>query len=413
MQSHAIIVFVFLPTCLGIWPTRAVEPPAASGAERSFLVIAAEHIKSAADSLHDLRHQGASDLPAGKSWGLATAVLLALGLACCIIASSWVISKRNGSIKGNLEEGGQTLVCGACEGREKPEKQLIRGQFNKAIKGPQANKPMMVEWFSLVFLQAFMITGIQVLVGVATGSLSLLADTIHGAMDAISYSVGTSVEISKSGKTGCCNPKGLDLLGACSNLATLLITSVWVSLEAFGELQHQAKKLQHEAENENPEANFQGPALIGFAFLGLFANVVLLILFIRWRIGRAVSSDAESCSCDNVDEYDQPRTTCDTIHALVHPGCNASGTCEPNNTNVNLNATTLHVVSDCFRSAIVLIAGFLITFSRSAWASNVDAFGALAITGFNVLGSLAVMRNIFNSFVASTPTARETDVPET
>ena len=73
------------------------------------------------------------------------------------------------------------------------------------------------------------------------------------------------------------------------------------------------------------------------------------------------------------------------VHALVHPGCTSNDACNTNDLNVNLNATTLHVVSDCFRSAIVLVAGFLILVSNLSWASKVDAFGALLITVFNVV----------------------------
>merc|ERR1712224_230633 len=102
--------------------------------------------------------------------------------------------------------------------------------------------------------------------------------------------------------------------------------------------------------------------------------------------------------CENHDDQEGPGTTCEMIHALVHPGCNTNGACNADNMNVNLNATTLHVLSDCFRSAIVLIAGFLITFSRFSWASKVDAFGALLITVFNIIGSLAVMQAVFQAY---------------
>eukprot|EP00746_Dinoflagellata_sp_MGD_P137850 gnl/MRDRNA2_/MRDRNA2_71591_c0_seq3.p1 gnl/MRDRNA2_/MRDRNA2_71591_c0~~gnl/MRDRNA2_/MRDRNA2_71591_c0_seq3.p1 ORF type:complete len:269 (-),score=27.82 gnl/MRDRNA2_/MRDRNA2_71591_c0_seq3:470-1276(-) len=197
----------------GIQSVHSVPQWVSSNRTGSFLGIATRiqaDFGSASDVVdlvtHEVQYQSGSSLPAGKAWALAIPVLGGLGLACAVVILSWLSSRMSS-----------------------PETVTL-------VKHVDAQKPLMIRWFSLVFLQALVITILQVMVGAFVGSLSLLADCIHGAMDAISYSVGTSVEIVKSqDRGGCCGPKRLDLLGAFANLTTLLVTSIWVSVEAFEE----------------------------------------------------------------------------------------------------------------------------------------------------------------------------------
>lgn len=117
---------------------------------------------------------------------------------------------------------------------------------------------------ALVLTLVLAFVGVEVATGVATGSLTLLADASHMATDALG--VGMALTAVSAARRAARNPKHTfghyrwEVLAALANAALLLVVAVFVAVEGIGRL-------------SSPVAVDVGPMLV-VAVVGLAVNLV-------------------------------------------------------------------------------------------------------------------------------------------
>ena len=173
-----------------------------------------------------------------------------------------------------------------------------------------ANKKTLT--ISLIIITAYM--AIEVVGGLITNSLALLADAGHMLSDAVSLFIALmafrfSNKVADYGKTY--GYKRFEILAAVINGATLILISVYIFYEAV-------KRFQHP-----PEIASSGMLVI--AFIGLLVNVLVAWIMMR-------GADVKE--------------------------------------NLNMRGAYLHVISDMLGSVGAIIAALLILFFGWTWADS-------------------------------------------
>ncbi|WP_137597251.1 cation diffusion facilitator family transporter [Paucilactobacillus kaifaensis] len=163
--------------------------------------------------------------------------------------------------------------------------------------------------FFLVTLLNILITVVEIVGGILSGSLALLSDAIHNLSDSFSILLGFCAQLIGSRPENAKRTFGYrraEILAALLNALFLIIISVFLIIEA--------------AQRFNEPQPIDGPIMLSVAIVGLLANLVSA--------------------------------------GLLHRGSNSS---------LNIKATYLHILSDALSSIGVIIGGIVITLTKITW----------------------------------------------
>lgn len=147
-------------------------------------------------------------------------------------------------------------------------------------------------WLGLLFAETLALLLLQIMLGWSSGSLSLIADAPHSAIDVVTYGLAYWAEHAKlrlkSGQAPVanwqccrrnCSPKLLDAASAGLGLGALLVATAFVAREAVNRLRFPADK----ADSDKNSAEAVGTALLTFSVASTVGNVGVLIMFRRWK----------------------------------------------------------------------------------------------------------------------------------
>lgn len=204
----------------------------------------------------------------------------------------------------------------------------------------RANKRTLT--ISLILISSYMI--VEVIGGLLTNSLALLADAGHMLSDAISLFIALmaftySNKVANYRKTY--GYKRFEILAAVFNGATLIGISVYIIYKAIGRFQ-------------NP-AEIASDGMLLIAFIGLLVNI--LVAWIMFR-----GSDVKN--------------------------------------NLNMRGAFLHVISDMFGSAGAIIAALLIMYLGWNWA---DPMASILVSLLILRSGYSVTKSSVNVLMEGTP----------
>lgn len=220
------------------------------------------------------------------------------------------------------------------------------GHEHEHIHSHSANKKTLT--LSLIIIGLFMIA--EVIGGMLTNSLALLADAGHMFSDAVSLFIALiaftfSDKAANYGKTY--GYKRFEILAAVLNGATLIFISVYIMYEAFERFQHPKQILSS--------------GMLFIALLGLLVNILVAGIMQR-------GSDIKN--------------------------------------NLNLRAAYQHVLSDMFGSLGAVIASLLIMFFGWTWA---DPAASVIVALLVLRSGYLVTKSSIHVLMEGTPTNVEID----
>lgn len=163
--------------------------------------------------------------------------------------------------------------------------------------------------FFLVTLLNILITVVEIIGGLLSGSLALLSDAIHNLGDSLSILLGFCAQLIGSRPENAKRTFGYrraEILAALLNALFLIIISLFLIIEA--------------AQRITQPQPINGPVMLSVAIVGLLANLVSA--------------------------------------GLLHQGSDSS---------LNIKATYLHILSDALSSVGVIIGGVVITLTEITW----------------------------------------------
>lgn len=203
-----------------------------------------------------------------------------------------------------------------------------------------ANKKTLT--ISLVIIAVYM--AIEVIGGLLTNSLALLADAGHMLSDAISLFIALmaftfSAKVADYGKTY--GYKRFEILAAIINGVTLILISVYIIYEAIERFQHP------------PEVASKGMLII--AFIGLLVNILVAWIMMR-------GADVKE--------------------------------------NLNMRGAYLHVISDMLGSVGAIIAALLIMFFGWTWA---DPLASIIVSILVLRSGYIVTKSSVHVLMEGTP----------
>jgi len=188
----------------------------------------------------------------------------------------------------------------------------------------------------------FLITVVEVIGGLMSGSLSLLSDALHNFSDGIAIIISyIALRLSKTQKT----PKytfGLkraEILAAIFNASTLVVICFFLFKESY--------------ERFISPQNISGGIMITVAGIGLLANVIGTL--------------------------------------LLRPGAKE---------NINIRAAYLHLLGDAFSSVTVIIGGVFIYFFQVYW---LDPLLTVLISIYILIKSLEIIKEAINVLMMRSP----------
>lgn len=146
-------------------------------------------------------------------------------------------------------------------------------------------------WLGLLFFETLALLVLQLVLGDVSGSLSLIADAPHSAVDVVTYGLAYWVEDAKlrlasgdapkgTSSSRCwrdADPRRLDAAAAGFGLVALLGATTFVAREAFNRLGR-----ANGAESDQ-DSEAMGSALLIFSVASTAGNVGVLLMFRRWQ----------------------------------------------------------------------------------------------------------------------------------
>ncbi len=193
-----------------------------------------------------------------------------------------------------------------------------------------------------VMLLNFLITAVEIVGGIYSGSLSLISDALHNFTDALAIII-SYYAIKISGKQN--DIKRTFGYRRASIMAALLNSSVLIGISVFLFKEAYVKFM-------NPQA-INGSMIIWVALIGLVANALGVILLEKGSHG-----------------------------------------------NMNIKSTYLHLLSDVLSSVGVVIGGILILFFKIYW---VDPLLTVLISIYILKESLGILKEAINILMQGTP----------
>jgi len=294
-------------------------------------------------------------------------------------------------------------------------------------------------WLGWLTLATALLFVFQLQLGIASGSLTLLADLGHTGGDFATYAFGYIMEVAKADLSRRSSVSLriialVDMTAASISAAVVVFTSLAAMVSALARLH-----LHSAQQTDWPETDFRhlGRALILFGCVNIAVNIGLLAMHRYFAtddpshgslkagsspspMGPSSSDDAHLICVPCPPEAGigmAPRRRrqkaskrgVDLLHIAFHPGC-SHGSCnhggctapspstddkseeEEPKTNLNVYGAWLHVATDVLRSLIVFVCGILIEVGilhDAAWA---DAVCAMFVGSCVILGSATMIR---------------------
>ncbi len=192
-----------------------------------------------------------------------------------------------------------------------------------------------------IFLNA-VITVVEVIGGLVSGSLSLLSDALHNFSDALAVLVSLlALKISRKERTPqkTFGYKRAEILAALLNATVLVVISVFLFKEAYLRFFEPVE--------------IKGMVMGVVALVGLLANLLAVLL---------LHKDAGK--------------------------------------NINVKSAYLHLVSDTLSSVVVLVGGLFIYFFKIYW---IDPLFTILIGLYILYGSYAIVKESVNILMQATP----------
>ncbi len=190
---------------------------------------------------------------------------------------------------------------------------------------------------------------VQLVGGVLTGSLALLADAAHMFADTTALviaHIAAAIAARPADDRNTYGYRRAEVFGALVNAVILIVLSIGIAVEGVGRLLEPA------------EADIDGPLMLVIAVVGLIANAVSL-----WLLGAA------------------------------------------QRTSINVRGAYLEVLGDLVGSALVIVAAIVI--ATTGWLPA-DALASLLIAALIIPRALALLREVFSVLGETVP--RGTDV---
>lgn len=194
----------------------------------------------------------------------------------------------------------------------------------------------------ITMLLNFLITVVEIVGGILSGSLSLLSDAIHNFSDGIAIIVSyIAIRLSKRPRTlkYTFGLKRAELLAAIINASTLIVISFFLIKEAIGRF--------------SAPTPIAGTLMMAVAVVGLFANVVGTVLLKKGSTG-----------------------------------------------NINIRAAYVHLLSDAVSSLGVIIGAFFIMMFNVTW---VDPLLTILISGYILKETYDIIKEAVDVIMMSSP----------
>lgn len=145
-------------------------------------------------------------------------------------------------------------------------------------------------WLAFLVLETAFLLAVQIVAGIESNSIALIADSAHSSVDLFAYGVNFYIERYKStwaspmGSTELRNATRADLVGCIISTLMLGVATVWATKESLSRL-----LLPHDSE---PETDFSdvGSAMLVFAVISTIANACTLIVY-RYCFSKAEAVD--------------------------------------------------------------------------------------------------------------------------
>lgn len=135
-------------------------------------------------------------------------------------------------------------------------------------------------WLAFLVVETGLLLVFQIVVGLLSNSLSLIADSAHSGADLVSYSLNYFAECQKAsaastGQSSEClrlRSQYADLLGSLISTVMLCAATWWAAWEAMGRL----------SSVSSDDFKAVGPALLAFSIISTAANVLTLWMYRYW-----------------------------------------------------------------------------------------------------------------------------------
>lgn len=205
--------------------------------------------------------------------------------------------------------------------------------------------------FFWVTLLNLLITAVEIMGGLLSGSLALLSDAIHNLGDSASILMSFCAQLIASKPENSKRTFGYrraEILAALLNALFLIVVSIFLVIEAIARFSH-----------PHP---INGPIMLVVAIIGLLANLASA--------------------------------------GLLHQGSNSS---------LSIKATYLHILSDALSSIGVIIGGIVVTFSSITW---VDPLVTLIVAAYICIKTWPIVHKTISILMQSSPNLDYTSIKQ-
>lgn len=167
------------------------------------------------------------------------------------------------------------------------------------LPGSATAEPGAARWLLLLLAETIALLVLQVVLGVESGSLVLVADSPHSAGDAVTYGFNCWVEFAKlrfrqsnAMKQRYCEAHMLDAWSAGLSLVVLLVATLFAVHEAWQRLWKDSRLPPKQVVSAN---NWEmGSALMTFSVLSTAGNLAVLLAFRWWRLPQPLLPSSQS-----------------------------------------------------------------------------------------------------------------------
>eukprot|EP00301_Raphidiophrys_heterophryoidea_P023962 c7634_g1_i2.p1 GENE.c7634_g1_i2~~c7634_g1_i2.p1 ORF type:complete len:709 (-),score=119.82 c7634_g1_i2:210-2228(-) len=237
------------------------------------------------------------------------------------------------------------------------------------------------------FVMMFFLTGsfflVELIVGLAIGSLALISDAFHMFSDLLGLVVGfgaLKLSTSKNLTINTFHYGRAEVVGAIINAVFLLSVSIIISLEAIGRF--------FSPEVESLSKN--GVTLLIVASVGLGMNIIGLFIF--GGHGHSHSHGGGHDHGHGHDHAEQERL----VDSHGHQAHASHG-------NLNIHSMFLHVLGDALGSVAAIVTGLVIWLSHSKYRTLADPVCTLAISAIICSSTIPLIRRSLPILLDSVP----------
>jgi len=263
---------------------------------------------------------------------------------------------------------------------------------------PPTTWPWELTWLAWLTAATIALLIVQIVLGVLTHTLLLLADSAHGAADAATYVLAAFVEYTKYsfGRRSVSRKVRdyIDQASALFSVSVVVVTSVAVAVEA---------SLRMWRRDGKEDIESLGTAVLVVACLGACLNLSLLWVHSKMSSNGHVEDATQGRGGRRRREETDNHGTGSlklSLHAVLHPGCGSctstsSDTQAAQGQNFNVYGVLLHVCTDVVRTLLLVVVGVLVRCGVLKDADRVDAISSIIICGCVTLGSVWLFRAAF------------------